>query len=936
MAEEKNPMEWPREANEASDFTFMMVGNNNDPIMKIKKEKLNEIIVVQGESMPAIQGGTTTGTAVALSAGPTGQNRWFDASWGYWKYNNVVLKNPLGTDGIPQGNDGTLYWDGTALTWKISKMQELPQAIADGIVSKGNIKAPPGGGVFESNMKITAKVGYSAGGSYDLIFERGSIDSAGVDIPYVSTQPRMRTGFISLKNTRINISSVANQVLIYVYDITKRFRYRTTDVGFINNYTINPDNGYFRIVAKKADDSIISDLDLQSDVVINTQELSLKSMNGLDKVESLMGTTSYNVFWTQGSIDDTDEQEIYKFKHALFSSFYKSIGNTLTVSVNVGYKVRVKIYKGPEGSKENIVSTHASAVSHTINLDGVYYVRLVVASDNNTDILLPSDIVNTGLTITGVTESYRDVRRLAKARRTEQIVVSYVNGYYNYTTRVFVPTADKKSVDHTAATNEYIYISVNPLFFINYSIWEKDANDNWKLVVTKTARPFVGINLYKNQNITVAVGKRDFTDYNGTEVIGLDFVKVDETKVTTGFMNLNAKLHKSNYNADEYGLRIDNYDNSPALQDLINAVFRSGGGRIILPVGTFDFRQRIIVKSNVDLVGYGADKTVLRMVGDAAFSLFDNQYYPLSNCKYLDFTVDGYGLNPANGIYTTDMKAFNFHEVLDCDFSGLTLQGTPATGLGIDYLVRVNITNNRVIKCGRLWMPTGEAIMQGGSGIGIGTGKSLYENFIVTNNLVEGCGQNGIFIEDQGLFGGPATQPSRCPLIADNIVINGRHNGLASRGNTLVQWSNNIVYNNKNAGFFADHYMRDQRVQGNSFIANKYGMYLMQQENSYDCEFTGNTIKGSTDTGIYFNGTLSKNFDFVNNKLTANNIGVDIRGNSDDAYFEGNKIRSSGANRDLIITGTHNDMVFKRNSIRGTVTKTGAVFTGNTSDNDLV
>lgn len=126
MVEEvKNPMEWPKEATEASDFDFMMVGKDGDPIMKIKKQKLNEIIVVQGESMPAIQGGTTAATAVALPAGPSGQNRWFDTSWGYWKYNNVVLKNPLGTDGIPQGNEGALYWDGTAVNWKISKIQAL-------------------------------------------------------------------------------------------------------------------------------------------------------------------------------------------------------------------------------------------------------------------------------------------------------------------------------------------------------------------------------------------------------------------------------------------------------------------------------------------------------------------------------------------------------------------------------------------------------------------------------------------------------------------------------------------------------------------------------------------------------------------------------------------------------------------------------------------
>ncbi|MGJ1516526.1 hypothetical protein ACR79N_16165 [Sphingobacterium siyangense] len=104
----------------------MMIGKNETgEAQYVDFQDANQFLSIQGESMPAIQGGTTAATAVALPAGPTGQNRWFDASWGYWKYNNTVLKNPLGTDGIPQGNDGMLYWNGTTETWSISKMQEL-------------------------------------------------------------------------------------------------------------------------------------------------------------------------------------------------------------------------------------------------------------------------------------------------------------------------------------------------------------------------------------------------------------------------------------------------------------------------------------------------------------------------------------------------------------------------------------------------------------------------------------------------------------------------------------------------------------------------------------------------------------------------------------------------------------------------------------------
>jgi len=132
MASEDEKVRFPQGMTVASSIKggdkFLMADADTGITKTADFDTAKQYLSITGESMPAIQGGTTPAAAVALPAGPTGQNRFFDASWGYWKYNNVVLKNPTGTDGIPEGNDGTLYWNGTATTptWSISKMQALP------------------------------------------------------------------------------------------------------------------------------------------------------------------------------------------------------------------------------------------------------------------------------------------------------------------------------------------------------------------------------------------------------------------------------------------------------------------------------------------------------------------------------------------------------------------------------------------------------------------------------------------------------------------------------------------------------------------------------------------------------------------------------------------------------------------------------------------
>ena len=144
--------------------------------------------------------------------------------------------------------------------------------------------------------------------------------------------------------------------------------------------------------------------------------------------------------------------------------------------------------------------------------------------------------------------------------------------------------------------------------------------------------------------------------------------------------------------------------------------------------------------------------------------------------------------------------------------------------------------------------------------------------------------------------------------------------------------TNNIVYSNANGGFFADKYLRECDVSNNQFFNNRYGIYAVQGDarGSYDNSFNNNIIKSSTIAGIQVNGDNSRDFDFKNNTLVDNAKGIVFSGNSDNFYFDGNKIRRSSGN-DIELTGTQNDLVFKNTSYRGTKTNTSTL-TGNQSE----
>ncbi|MCF0196300.1 MAG: right-handed parallel beta-helix repeat-containing protein [Bacteroidaceae bacterium] len=309
----------------------------------------------------------------------------------------------------------------------------------------------------------------------------------------------------------------------------------------------------------------------------------------------------------------------------------------------------------------------------------------------------------------------------------------------------------------------------------------------------------------------------------------------------------------------------DNEDNTPALQALVDSLGEAGGGTIRLGVGTYVFRGTVRWRSGVSLEGENVQRTVLKMVGNTNWSLFIGEstaqgtFAPITSVRFEHFTVDGYAMNPKN--YITNCKAFNIRPITDAVFNDLVLRGTPATSLGVDFLNRVLISNVRVIEGGRLWKPGNG----GGSGIGIGLRGYDDENFIITNCVCVGCGNNGIFVEDQSRFGNgingrtPMTE-GKGQIIMGNIVKNGRNHGISVQGARHITITDNVVYDNAGAGFYGNYFMSDVLISGNQLLGNRYGVFLNPASNVKgtvgvgkfeDISILNNSIKHNREVGIY-------------------------------------------------------------------------------------
>ena len=371
------------------------------------------------------------------------------------------------------------------------------------------------------------------------------------------------------------------------------------------------------------------------------------------------------------------------------------------------------------------------------------------------------------------------------------------------------------------------------------------------------------------------------------------------------------------YNCTEYGVLTSNEDNTTAFQTLIDTISDLGGGTIYIPNGIYNFKPvtdqkyAMLVKSNVSVIGENIEKTILKCIGGNPFSLFyakKTSKNPTTGCTYSNFTVDAYSTGNTNKVYG---KAFFYQYVKNCVFRDLILKGTVATALGIDFLDNVLIENVNCIDCGRTFVS--EASTSGTSGIGIGTGGFQNENFFITNCVCVGCGQYGIFIENQHTLGwGGNTDNPKGSIISNCTARNGIFRGIGIRGGTNVIVSDCNSYENAKEGIYLDNKCQNVKVSGCNSVDNKQnGILVNANADSTDIVLSDNLIKGNTLNGI----------DVAVNTSGLSLIGNITKGNTKGLVFE------NGTN--------HTDTVVKSNAFIDSTNAVNSIFKGNVTFNDL-
>lgn len=774
-----------------------------------------------------------------------------------------------------------------------------------------------------SEISITRE---DSGVQFFADLERGSYTATtGAPVDYTTAQPRMRSKDFIRVNGTVRIKST-KEFFVILFDPTKKYISNTSGT-YVTELTLVEEYKYFKIVARNVGSTLISDSDLVNTITIEKLSEDLTTLRRLESLKASLSIKDYSLVWQPGTIEVTANvlKEVAEtpIVNSLYSSFFKSTEKNIAVSVGADYLIGACIYTYPDYSLPAKLY-YFPATTNTLNLsfDDTVYVAFFVKRVDSTP--LPS-IVPTAFTYLGITPLFKGFQSLPKAKLVKVIPKGVEQGQWTDNRSKLASATRIRWISEYAGTkNAYYKFQINPIYNFDVLVFKGSSPT---LKYKETQRDNFNLMIAKGDNFVINIYRVDRANITPDVVTEFQMIKIDSEENPLETINLNNKIDRDIFNAEDYGIHPDNFSNSAALNSLIDYLNNHGGGTIKFGRGIYSFDARVWVRSGINIIGCNRHHTIFRMFGDTNYSLFDNGVRAVYNAKFQSFTIDGYDHNPP--VYSTDGKGFNFHYAIDCEFSDLNLRGTQGTGIGTDFLHGVKIFNNHVVECGRGWTEGGE----GGSGIGIGTGGMVQENFIVSNNVVERCGQNGIFIEDQGIWLN-LQWPSRGQIICNNVIQNGRKNGLAARGNTFCNFNNNLVYNNVN-GFFADLYFRDSKVDNNSFILNQNGINLSSTTDTNRVDFNNNMITRNTSRGILMNANLCKNIVFNGNTITDNNKGVVVTGTSgEDISFMNNLIKKNTGNA-IELSGIQKDFIWKFNIIKGAQVNTTS-FTGDTTSNDLI
>lgn len=234
-------------------------------------------------------------------------------------------------------------------------------------------------------------------------------------------------------------------------------------------------------------------------------------------------------------------------------------------------------------------------------------------------------------------------------------------------------------------------------------------------------------------------------------------------------------------------------DDASAMNALWTSISAAGGGIIQLP------QQAICVvgnttniKSLVGIRGTNRFSSILKWIStsDMTDSMFrGSSGGPFYANSFRDIGMDL--LDATQASYHVEGKAIYAIGLVDVEVLRTYIVGSPATGIGIDGLIRAKINFNWCDNCGRL--NGGGAA--GGAGIGLGIGNTGFgESYQVMGNFCRVVnGTYGIFTETQTAY----TEVGPKALIDSNIIeIAGTTTkaGIADVGMSGTMISNSKIY----------------------------------------------------------------------------------------------------------------------------------------------
>lgn len=182
-----------------------------------------------------------------------------------------------------------------------------------------------------------------------------------------------------------------------------------------------------------------------------------------------------------------------------------------------------------------------------------------------------------------------------------------------------------------------------------------------------------------------------------------------------------------------------------AVAPLINA------GIVVLNNGIYAV-DSITWKTKVSITGWGWGKSILfhlrtsNMVNAVIQALSGGVGNLYTDCQFTNFEIDCTASITTS--YAVGQKCIYIQFMMRALFDKLYLHDSPATCLGVDYLLDSDITGNIVFGGGR--GNSGAGLGGAGIGIAVGGNSTELENCNVIGNVVRNCKTFAIFFEGAG------------------------------------------------------------------------------------------------------------------------------------------------------------------------------------------